>query len=271
MDQEVSGAAPKKESANNGASIPTVETAEVSAQRKIADRPHHWTLFLSIAAVLVSLASACTSIYQYRLALQAREDARESAKKQIADVERTRKAAEDSADAAKASLAIAGRSARAAETSALAAKLGLDINERNARAAETNASTSQRLYDLNFAPLIDVTYNTSNGAVNLFNRGKDNITLLGASYNGQALQPYRAVIAPGSSSPIFFSDFTQRAVAPAIVNQTQQTRVGSEFLIQTADGRKYVVPVIFAVLLRGNHLELVNPLIQPIREQKGLE
>src|SRR5581483_8202218 len=86
---------------------PGLETPEERA-RRIADRPHHWTIGLSIGAICVSLVSAGVSFYyahfaalQYENAKGVREDAREAAKKQSADLERTRRAAEDSANAAK--------------------------------------------------------------------------------------------------------------------------------------------------------------------------
>jgi hypothetical protein len=86
---------------------PPVPPSPDPSPKKIADHPHHWTIFLSIGAIAVSLVSAGISMYsahfaalQYENAKGVREDAREAAIKQAADVERVRRAAESSADAA---------------------------------------------------------------------------------------------------------------------------------------------------------------------------
>jgi len=124
--------------------MPSTSPSHIDQNAKIADRPHHWTVSLSVAALLVSLASAGVSMYsarfarlQYQLALDVRADARKAAEKQTADVGRTRKAAEDSAAAAKIladanlkGLTITERSARAAETSATAGRESLAISKR---------------------------------------------------------------------------------------------------------------------------------------------
>ena len=97
------------------------ETSEQLAQR-MADRPHHWTIGLSIGAIVVALGSAGVALYsahfaslQYELAMGVREDAKQSAQKQASDLERTRTAAEKSADAADGSRDSARRSADIAQ------------------------------------------------------------------------------------------------------------------------------------------------------------
>jgi hypothetical protein len=61
-----------------------------------------------MAAVLVSVLSAGFSALQYRLAVQAREDAKQAAAKQAKDMDRSLQAAEDSTAAAR-TLAEAGK------------------------------------------------------------------------------------------------------------------------------------------------------------------
>ena len=67
------------------------------AFQKIADRPHHMTMFLSMAAIVVSLIAAYLSwrsydiaASQYRLALVVREEVKETARMQREVAEKAR-------------------------------------------------------------------------------------------------------------------------------------------------------------------------------------
>lgn len=107
--------------------------------RLLADRPHHWTIGLSIGAIVVAIMSVGISFYsahfaalQYENATAVRKDARDAAKKQAEDLERTRKAAEISAAAADTSAEAAGRLAAATETSVGVARTGVDVAKAQA-------------------------------------------------------------------------------------------------------------------------------------------
>jgi len=249
MDKEVDGTTPETVAATTGDAISYHDTP-AKGPENVADRPHHWTVLLSIAAVLVSMTSAGTSVYQYRLALRVREDAREAAKKQMADIERTRKAAEDSAAAAIKSLDITERNARAAEDSASAARLAVGV--------------AQQQYALNFVPAVDVTY-SSDGAVHLANKGKDNILFWGASYRTSGIQAYSALIAPGSSTEIFFPEIVRMASRPAGGNQPQRGGIPCDLYIRTANQQNYDVSVSLWIMTKGGRIEQVNPVIQTIK------
>jgi hypothetical protein len=235
------------------------------AREEIADRPHHWTIILSIAAVVVSMTSAATAVYQYRLALQARTDAREAAKQQKADMERTRKAAEDSASASRQALGITERSARAAEASAAASKQALSIGERTAHAAEVSADAAQKLYYASFIPAVDVMYNSPDGALHLWNKGKENIQFWGFRYNNGALQSSAALIAPNSFTAIYLPEIVQLARTPPIGNEVRPAGSACELYIRTANQLNYAVPVFLWMTVRGRHLEQLNPVVQTIK------
>jgi hypothetical protein len=106
------------------------ETPEQRAQRT-ADRPHHWTIGLSIGAIAASLGAIGVSLYsahfaglQYELAKQVRQDAKEAADKQ-------KKSLEEAAQAAKDNLKAVQKSADAAATSAQAGQTALALNRRS--------------------------------------------------------------------------------------------------------------------------------------------
>jgi hypothetical protein len=119
------------------------ETPEPRSSR-MADPPHHWTIGLSIAALVFSLTSTAVSMYsvhfgglQYKLAESVRDDAKKAAQLQARDLERTRKAAEDSAMGSQRSAEAAeklvegmNRSARAAESSTKAGEESVSISRR---------------------------------------------------------------------------------------------------------------------------------------------
>ena len=107
-------------------------------------KPINWDRWLSGAALVIALGAAIFSGLQYRasdreataaelqvkIAQGARDDAKQAAKEQAADVERSRKAAEASATAAKALADGMQRSASAAEASAKAGNESLQLSRQ---------------------------------------------------------------------------------------------------------------------------------------------
>jgi hypothetical protein len=77
--------------------------SDTDQKEQVADRPHNWTISLSIAAILLSLLSAAVSMYsshiahlQYNLAVTARDAAKKAEEKQAANTEKSLRTAEDS-------------------------------------------------------------------------------------------------------------------------------------------------------------------------------
>ena len=95
---------------------------------KSADRPHGITIWLAIAALIVSAASAA---FQQVNAVRARKEAAQASEKQATDVERSRIAAENSAES--------GRVLAAATLRAL------DLQSRGTTAVEMNAQATGSL------------------------------------------------------------------------------------------------------------------------------
>jgi hypothetical protein len=201
-------------------------------------RPHPQTFGVSIAALVVALIAAGFAGWQACEAHEARTDAKQALNAQAKDVERSRKAAENSASAAKA---LAESSLR-----------GLAIAERSAHAAESSADTAQNLYELNFVPAVEITYD--NGRLNVANKGKQNIWLWGTKFDNGRIDIEREgrLITPGG----FYYILGVERLLTAMRNQSKEIRLPLRIFIQTENRRRYVAEVQLWVVFKENGMEV---------------
>ena len=158
------------------------------------DRPHHWTVGVAIAAILVAGVSALFTYLQWTEAKQARIDAKEASKSQAGDVRKSSEAADRSAKAAE-------RSASVAEESLLESKHSLVTAERawlNVATATIHLPT-----DGHGSPTVDTTI-TNYGKTPAYNVRIRQVVALTArldltvdSDSATTTNPY--IVPPGSS------------------------------------------------------------------------
>ena len=157
--------------------------------------PINWDRWLSVGALAVSLGAALFVGLQYqassrqaraaeaqvRIALQARDDAKQAAKDQADDVRRARGAAEKSADAAQKLANGMERSARAAESSAEAGRTALGLNRR---ALILSNTPTLQIFNTRLAKPLNTT-DVPAVTTRIFNGGK------GTAYKAQVQQWFK--------------------------------------------------------------------------------